>query len=148
MVKPTINISSKINTTKNTSLKAYLVSLAFLLIIAQSIVTQALVWTIQNRTLSHMCDAPTHQSVKILETTAGFFQNLVADFKHYLEEHPYTSPISSTTFTSLLVLYYENTHVQIEFAPITKASDTQDHYQNLYHYLFLAKIPHPPQYLG
>ena len=145
-MKTKVQILPPINNSKPTYLKRYLVGLAVLLIICQSVTVYTLSWTIQNPQIFK--SGATQLPNKSLESVSHFAQNIIDSFKKYLENHPYSSPISSTTFTSLLVLYYENTNVQLEFSPEIAVIDNQDHYQNLYHYLFFAKIPHPPQNLG
>jgi len=145
-VKPKAQILPLLHDTKSPYFRRYLVMFAVLLIICQSFVIQAISYTVQNPQTFHK--NATHSPSQIIHSATQLAQHLVNAFKNYVESHPYSSPISSTTFTSLLVLYYENTYVQVDFSPTLTTSDTQDHYQNLYHYLFLAKIPHPPQYLG
>ncbi len=122
--------------------------MAVLLIVCKSLVIHTLSWVVHTPDAFQRNSPQTHQVVAIAKTTARFIHQLIDDFKNYLDNHPYSSPISSSTFTSLLVLYYENTYVQLTFSPVVNVVDTSDHYQNLYHYLFLAKIPHPPQIFG
>ena len=145
-MKPTTQILPLIHDTKFPYFRKYLVVFAILLIVCQSFVIQAISYTIQNPQTFHHNSS--HYPSKLVHSATQLAHSLVNAFKNYVENHPYSSPISSSTFTSLLVLYYENIYIQVDFSPMLTATDTQDHYQNLYHYLFLAKIPHPPQYLG
>lgn len=88
-----------------------------------------------------------------VKKTSGHFHEVhsectqkIADLIRNLQEtHQNSSPFSSTGFSTLLVLYYENTTLRLQDIHYKKFTALEDYYTNNYCFLFHQKIPHPPK---